>query len=241
MNEPHEVAVADYPDRLSTLPTIGQRARQAYVERIAHGHDTAMPWWTAVIVTASSARQAERYEEEISRRRAAGKLPSDVHYLVVPDLHDQRMGSGGATLNALRVLADHVPRDAGSLPHWWATQRVLIIHSGGDSRRLPEYSLSGKLFSALPVKTPWGEVSTVFDETLALSTLWASVAAPGLVISSGDVLLTFGEEHLHWAQPGICGVAMRQPAEVATQHGVYVLDEHGRVYTFLQKPSVAEI
>jgi hypothetical protein len=36
---------------------------------------------------------------------------------------------------------------------------------------------------------------------------------------------------------GVAGVAMRQPIEVGTRHGIYVLDERGRVYSFLQKPT----
>jgi fucokinase len=126
------------------------------------------------------------------------------------------------------------------LTQWWSAQRVLIIHSGGDSRRLPQYSLSGKLFSAVPVKTPWGDASTVFDETLALSTGWASLPS-GLVVGSGDVILTFDADSVDWTRPGVCGVAMLQPAEMGTRHGVYITDEQGRVYAFLQKPSVSEL
>ncbi|MCP5115679.1 MAG: hypothetical protein GY953_33040, partial [bacterium] len=147
-----------------TLTEIAREARRAYVELIAGS--SSVEWWNAVVVTASSDRQAERYRMEINRRQAEGKRPQGVRYLVVPDIQGMRIGSGGATLHALGVLA----REAGvSSPfeEWWENQRVLMIHSGGDSRRLPEYSLAGKLFSALPVKTLWGEVSTVFDETLA--------------------------------------------------------------------------
>ena len=219
------------------LRLVTHNARQAFVQRIAHG-PAAAPWWTAVIVTASSERQAGRYREEIARRREAGKIPTDVPYLVVPDVAGRRIGSGGATLNALHALAAVSGRADAA---WWAGQRVLIIHSGGDSRRLPEYSPIGKLFTLLPVKTPWGEVSTIFDETLALSTAWAAHSAPGLVVSSGDVLLTFRADQLRWDCPGVAGVAMRQPVEVGSQHGVYVLGEAGRVYAFLQKPSAAEV
>ena len=116
-----------------------------------------------------------------------------------------------------------------------------MIHSGGDSRRLPQYSLSGKLFSAVPVKTPWGDASTVFDETLALSTGWVERLPSGLVVGSGDVILTFDADSVDWTRPGVCGVAMLQPAEMGTRHGVYVADEQGRVYAFLQKPSVSEL
>ena len=34
---------------------------------------------------------------------------------------------------------------------------------------------------------------------------------------------------------------MRQPAVTGTQHGVYVTNESGRIYAFLQKPSLAQL
>jgi len=224
----------------SRLAAIAQRARALYAERVARG-ETAQSWWTAVIITAGTSRQAERYAEELRRRREQGKVPDGVAYLVVPDLDDERIGSGGATLNALRRLAEEALGNAESLEEWWSGQRVLVIHSGGESRRLPQYSLSGKLFSALPVKTPWGETSTVFDEMLALSSAWAARMDSGLVVASGDVILTFDADSLHWNRPGVSGVAMREPLEVAGKHGVFVMDADGRVYSFLQKPSAAQI
>ena len=45
----------------------------------------------------------------------------------------------------------------------------------------------------------------------------------------------------NWIRPGVCGVAMLQPAESGTRHGVYVTDDQGRVYAFLQKPSISEL
>ena len=181
-------------------------------------------WWTTVIVTASSKAQAERYGWEIRRREEAGKIPSGVQYLVVPDVDDRRIGSGGATLNALRMAAAD-----------WQTQRVMIIHAGGDSRRLPQYSLSGKLFSAVP-----GD-STVFDEMLSRSTAWVQRMHAGVLVTSGDVILSFDEAALDWGRPGVSGVAMIQPVETGMRHGVYVTDETGRIYAFLQKPSRAEL
>jgi len=214
------------------LPTIPNRSRAAFVKRIADG--PSVPWWTAVVVTAGSARQADWYSEEIRRRREQGKLPGGVLYLALPDPGHQKLGSGGATLNALRAL-----RESTSDP--WENRRVLVLHAGGDSRRLPQYSLSGKLFSALPVKTPWGDVSTVFDELLALSSAWAAQMHGGFLACSGDVLPTFEAEQLSWERPGVCGVAIRQPVEAGALHGVYVADEHGRVYSFLQKPAAAQV
>jgi fucokinase len=201
------------------------------------------PWWTAIVVTASSGRQADSYSEEIRKRQGEGTIPSGVTYLVVPDPEDQSIGTGGATLNALHALAERVlpGTPARTLESWWSEQRVLMIHAGGDSRRLPQYSLRGKLFTALPVKTPWGSVSTVFDELLALSTAWVERLPGGLVVCAGDVMLVLDAEQLDWSRPGITGVAIPQPVEAGAQHGVYVVDEQGRVYAFLQRPSPAEV
>jgi fucokinase len=200
---------------------ISRQARRWYAEQLA---GAAGGWWDVVIITASSGRQADRYEWEIQRRRERGQLPASARFVVAPDPGDRRVGSGGATIHALQAIG-------AQGVEWWRQHRVLMIHSGGDSRRLPQYSLSGKLFSALPGNT------SVFDEMLALSTAWARETTAGLVVGSGDVVLTFDAEQLRWDRAGVCGVAMRQPAATAMQHGVYVADEQGRVYSFLQKPT----
>ncbi|HEY3379145.1 MAG TPA: bifunctional fucokinase/fucose-1-phosphate guanylyltransferase [Armatimonadota bacterium] len=225
----------------TTLPRVTQQAHRTYAKCLTGG--AYVPWWTTVIITASSAKQAAGYREEIARRQREGQVPASAQFLVVPDLDNERIGSGGATLNALRVLAETltIPASTETLTAWWAQQRVLIIHCGGDSRRLPQYSLSGKLFSVLPVQTPWGKVSTVFDEMLALSTPWAARVSSGLVVSSGDVILTFDADTVTWERTGVCGVGMREPIEVGSKHGVYVVGEQGRVYSFLQKPSIAQV
>jgi fucokinase len=85
--------------------------------------------WDVVMVTASSARQAGLYRDEIERRRVAGMLPEGTQFLVVADPDDRRVGSGGATIHALGVLGKH---------------RALLVHSGGDSRRPPQYSPGGQ-------------------------------------------------------------------------------------------------
>src|SRR5437899_81316 len=104
------------------LAFIAQRSRRLYATRVA-GMSAAPPWWTAVVITASSARQAERYRREIHRRAEAGKIPADVEYLVVADRADQRIGNGGATVHALRSLvAESVV--TGAVSEWWAHQRV---------------------------------------------------------------------------------------------------------------------
>ena len=209
-----------------------QRSYHVFLQGLAQSA-AAFPWWSAVVVTAGSMAQAELYRQQIRHRSEHGYLPRNVSWHVVSDPEGRRIGSGGATLRALQALGRCDPA-------WWTRNRVLVIHAGGESRRLPEYSLTGKLFGVLPAHTPWGANSTVFDETLALSTLWLERFSSGLAVSSGDVVLTFDAADLDWDRPGVAGAAIRQPIEVGTRHGIYVLDERGRVYSFLQKPTPAQ-
>jgi fucokinase len=217
---------------VSRMCNCAQHARSQYVRCI---NEQAQPWWTDVVITANSRHQELWYEDEIRRRSREGKVPPFVNWLVAPDSEGTRLGSGGATLNALRMLAESFPNLD------WTKRRVLMIHSGGDSRRLPQYSSPGKLFSILPVMTPWGETSTLFDEFLAFSTEWVGCFDSGLLISSGDVLLIFDASRIVWNRPGVSGVAVLQSSDVGSQHGVYVVDQEGRVYMFLQKPSAPQL
>jgi fucokinase len=219
------------------LTEVAREAWQLYLQQLTRegAGGAGGGWWECVVLTASSPRQAAFYRQEIQRRQGDGKLPRFTKFLVVPDAGGRRMGSGGATLHAIRTLVDQLYPDAVE-EAWWARHRVLIIHSGGDSKRLPAYSVSGKLFGILPFSTPWGDVNTVFDQMMALSTAWAGRVPGGLVVSSGDVVLTFDAAELDWSREGVSGAAMVVPFETGAQHGVYVLNE-GRVYSFLQKPS----
>lgn len=183
-------------------------------------------WWDAVIITASNDRQADRYREELNSRLREGAIPSaGVQYLVVADPDGRRVGSGAATLRALAELKRR--SRPNPLP-----DRILMIHSGGDSRRLPQFSPVGKLFGRLPG-------NSVFDFTMVESSSWAARMAPGLLVMSGDVLLKFDPSRVKWDLDGVTGVGMRTSAETASQHGVYVADQQGRVYSFLQKPDLA--
>ena len=189
--------------------------------------------WDVVMITASSARQAELYRSELERRTISGMLPKETQFLVIPDPGDRRVGTGGATINALGVL--------GKSAEWWSGHKVLLLHSGGDSRRLPQYSPGGKLFGVLPSRTRPRETTTVFDETLALAAAWAEGIPNGLLAAAGDVVLRFDAKSVRWDRPGVTGVAMPLDPEIGSHHGVYVVGAGEQVYTFLQKPALAEV
>jgi fucokinase len=202
-------------------------------DRLSTNRGTLLSDWDVVIITASSERQAELYREELLHRRLSGMLAEKTQFLVVPDPDGRRVGSGGATINALGVL--------GKKRDWWSWHRALLIHSGGDSRRLPQYSPGGKLFGVLPSRTQERGTTTVFDETLELASAWAAGISNGLLVASGDVVLRFDSSQVQWNRPGATGIAMRLSMETGSHHGVYVVGAGDQVYTFLQKPTQAEV
>lgn len=66
-----------------------------------------------------------------------------------------------------------------------------MIHSGGDSKRVPQYSACGKLFSPVPRVLPNGKRSTLFDEFMISMSGVAARMNAGMLVCSGDVLLLF--------------------------------------------------
>ena len=208
-----------------------QAHRNNWQQYLASLRPDARRGWDLCILTASDERQAAMYRRQLDWRGAAGLLPACTRFLVLPDPGGRRIGSGGATLRALA-------KATGELEDG----RVLIIHSGGDSRRLPHCSASGKLFARVPRVLPDGRASTIFDEFLISLSGLALTAPPGALIASGDVLLIFDHLQLSFQRPGVIGVAAAAPAEMGLRHGVYVSGDGGRrVRVYLHKAARPEL
>ena len=82
------------------------------------------PKWDYVILTASNERQAEGFRKQLELRKSL--LPKETVFAVISDRGGKRVGSGGATLEVLRYLHDQGVYFEG--------HRILVIHSGGDSK-----------------------------------------------------------------------------------------------------------
>lgn len=62
--------------------------------------------WDYVILTASNEQQAEGFRAQIKLREEGGFLPEGTQFAVLPDPEGKRVGSGGATLNVIRYIAE---------------------------------------------------------------------------------------------------------------------------------------
>lgn len=189
--------------------------------------------WDYIILTASNEAQAEVFRCQIRKRLDRGQLPASTHYAVLPDPEGKRVGSGGATFNVLRYLADQEPQAENP----FLGKRILVIHSGGDSKRVPQYSAVGKLFSPVPHELPDGRASTLFDEFMIAMAGVPSRIREGMLILSGDVLLLFNPLQIDVGFHGAAAISIKEPVAAGKDHGVFLNDGKGFVKNFLHKQS----
>lgn len=195
-----------------------------------------------LVLTAANPAQARGYQKQLEAREEKGKLPDVLRTRVLSDPGGRRAGSGGSTLWVLYQLARELSRQlpgARDLGELFAGRRVLIVHSGGESRRLCAYAAQGKIFLPLPCDTRDGHPAALFDLVLEKLTALPAPERGQVLIASGDVLLTFDPGECRFALPGVTGVAYAGPIERGSRHGVYVAGRDGRVTDFLQKPDEA--
>ena len=172
--------------------------------------------WDWIVLTAANERQADAYRIQIKMREEQGRLPRATRFIVITDYESKRVGSGGATLNVIRVLADEIGIEN------LLKEKILVIHSGGDSKRIPQYSACGKLFAPVPRMLPNGHVSTLFDELIIVATDIPNRCGKGMMIFPSDTELLFNSLQLDLISCDAAGLSMKAPVHVGQEHGVFV-------------------
>lgn len=180
-----------------------------------------------VAICASSPEQAATFSAAIERRQAANIYPRELEFVVVHDPPAGRVGSGGGTLHALNQL----PND----------RSILLIHAGGESRRLPAWAPEGKLFAPVPVPSSTAQPPVLLDIQLGLYLRYPW--RPGeLVVASGDVYLDFDVTGVRADRGEVCGFAVPASFDEGSRHGVFVFDRLQQGVTgYLQKAPIDEL
>ncbi|XP_021767298.1 bifunctional fucokinase/fucose pyrophosphorylase-like isoform X1 [Chenopodium quinoa] len=256
-----------------------------YRLRLSVRHPSRVPTWDAVVLTAASPEQAQLYEWQLNRAKRLGRIAESTVTLAVPDPHGHRIGSGSATLNAILQLALHYQRIAGNNGDDSAVQRadgsldsasperfdngvpdllcidflakkhILLLHAGGDSKRVPWANPMGKVFLPLPylaADDPDGPVPLLFDHILAISSCarQAFKNKGGLFIMTGDVLPCFDASNMFLPEDASCIITVPITLDIASNHGVVVASKTANldaissvslVENLLQKPSKEEL
>jgi len=204
--------------------------------------------WDYLIITASNEIQSAAYQTRVELEKSLGLLSSFRNVMVVADPEGKRIGSGGSTILCLmEVLNRELESGRGaSDPQVWrrvfSKLRILIIHAGGDSKRLPAYSAWGKICVPLPTDADTAVVPTLLDRELSILVDLPSMPAGAgqVVVACGDALLYFDPDHVRLAAEGITAVGCLASPSTASKHGVYCTDADRHLTLYLQKPTVDE-
>jgi galactokinase/mevalonate kinase-like predicted kinase len=195
-----------------------------------------MQLFDTVLVTAASERQAEAFRGLITRRQDHELYPRELSFEVVADPPGGRVGTGGGTLWALaRLLERRRPRDPVA---FLGNQRILLIHAGGESRRLPCYAPEGKLFAPLPLPSSALVPPVLLDAQLGLFFKYPWRRGE-IVVTTADVFIDFDVASVPTERGPVFGFAKPAPLEQGSRHGVFRFDRHReRVTDYFQKAPV---
>ena len=210
---------------------LAQSCQDAWNDHIRSLNTPSFPTWDYVILTASDVHQAVGFQKQLAGRK--GFLPDRTHVAVIPDEGNVRVGSGGATLSVLKYIREREKSFAG--------KRILVIHSGGDSKRVPQYSALGKLFSPVPRCLPDGRPSALFDECIISLSAVPGRIREGMLAVSGDVLLLFNPLLIDYSGRGAAVISFKEDVRTGKDHGVFLRGQDGFVKRFLHKQSVEEL
>lgn len=138
-------------------------------------------------------------------------------------------GNGGSTLVALEFL--HGVYGESLYQH-----KILLVHAGGWSQRMPSATILGKIFAAIPHGEP---LYQMLDLKLAMYCPLVPHLAPGIFLVCADDFLVYDlGEAADWSIPslGFTALAHPSPISVGRTHGVYVVDGAEKIDT--KKPVV---
>ncbi len=160
---------------------------------------------------------------------------------------DKRLGSGSGTTWLLEeCYRDESPGVA--FEEWLSKEKRILIHAGGQSRRLPAYAVTGKTSIPIPVFR-WARGQQVKQDLLSLQMplyekiMKQSPSALKTLIVSGDVYIHTENPLQEIPEADIVCFGLWVDASLATRHGVFASSRETpeELNFMLQKPSLNEL
>ncbi|KAH9495920.1 hypothetical protein Btru_013683 [Bulinus truncatus] len=175
-------------------------------------------FWDVVVITTADAAQEEAFQLQINQKKIRNELPIDLPIHIVSDPEGIRIGNGGSTFTALEFL-EEIYGDK------MYEQKILMIHAGGWSQRMPSSTVLGKIFSLLPHGSPPYQM---LDLKLALYWPLVDKIGPGVFLVCADdfVVYSFGTSN-EWTIPenGFTALAHPSSIDIGRTHGVFVVSD----------------
>ena len=168
-------------------------------------------------------------------------------YFCTCDPVGHRLGSGGGTAWLLQEAYSSQESGVGSqeFEAWLAKEKRILIHAGGQSKRLPSYAVSGKVLMPLPVFR-WERGQRLSQNLLSVQLpLYEKMMAMApdnihTMVVSGDVLIRATQPLQPIPEADIVCYGLWLDASVAKNHGVFVSSRQtpSVLKQVLQKPSI---
>ena len=171
-------------------------------------------------------------------------------YFCTCDPVGHRLGSGGGTTWLLQETYRSEKREVESekFDDWLSREKRILIHAGGQSKRLPSYAVSGKILIPIPVfRWERGQKlsQNLLSVQLPLYEKMMRMSPEGIhtMIVSGDVLIRATQPLQPIPEADVVCYGLWLDASVAKNHGVFVSSRRSPsvLKQMLQKPSVATL
>ena len=167
-------------------------------------------------------------------------------YFCTNDPVGHKLGSGGGTTWLLQACM--TVEDGESLSEWLPREKRILLHAGGQSRRLPSYAPSGKILTPVPVFR-WERGQRLSQDLLSLQLpLYEQMMqmAPERIhtmVVSGDVLVRTSQPLQPIPDADVVCYGLWLDASVAKNHGVFVSSRKSPsvLKHMLQKPSIEKL
>ncbi|XP_073233472.1 L-fucose kinase-like [Porites lutea] len=206
--------------------------------------------WGAIVLTCRKRQSAFAFQRELEVLQNKGFIEKDVLILTLEDPKGG-VGSGGATLNALLVVTEHLNAKAGFgvvTQSVLKNARILIMHMGWDF----PLSSCGWFFNTLPAKhnekckeSLCDSVVSNFDYVLTVISATLSVnSPPGVWICSSHMLPSISPDaRIDWEKfsNGITVILSPGDVHYAKDHGVAKLGKDGKVKDIIFRESEEKI
>ena len=168
-------------------------------------------------------------------------------YFCTCDPVGHRLGSGGGTTWLLEEAYRSEQQEAKSekFEDWLSREKRILIHAGGQSKRLPSYAVSGKVLMPIPVFR-WERGQRLSQDLLSVQLpLYEKMMAMApdtihTMVVSGDVLIRATQPLQPIPEADVVCYGLWLDASVAKNHGVFVSSRRtpSVLKQMLQKPSV---
>ncbi|TRY61403.1 hypothetical protein TCAL_10075 [Tigriopus californicus] len=200
--------------------------------------EIGIPFWDIIVISAGDHIQSEVISGFLINLGNRNLLMKGVTYKVYPDPDGQRVGDGGATLNVVKRLMEDFGDNVFE-------QRILLIHAGGFSKRIPHLSFITKLFCPIPFGLQSDAQDenhstsnlTMFDLKQAMYLRFLDTFSSGIFAAASDDIESFIDspedfqrfkadlDQLNPDEPALFSLAHPSQLQIGKNHGVFSLSK----------------